>query len=258
MAFLAEPIPENTAQETQKVDNAGNWGNLSELFKARIRLCSREGEPLGTEQVVAMLVDGDFSLENQFSTPFENSNPEQKLPTLMGMLQDGAWVTTLGTGLSSLFGVDLADTTAETLNTLQGRSNFTKVNSTNIYVSSNPVTMTVTLYFGAWENAKIEVEDQLKLLQEWSAPVKLADGSILNEIMQDKSLLSFFPSEIPPFVSLTHGGKTYSPFFIQSVSKPLDVPMDSDGNTMAVSVQVTLISRTAWDKGDITKLYGGK
>lgn len=257
MAFIAEPIAHNTPKQTEKVDNAGNWGNLSELLKVRLRRCSREGIAEGTEQVVAVLVDGDLTLENQFSTPFENSNPEQKLPTLMGMLQDGAWVTTLGTGLSSLFGVDLSNTTAETLNTLQGRSNFTKVNSTQIFVSSNSVTLPLTLYFSAWESAKIEVENQLQLLQEWALPEELADGSILNEIMQDKSLLSFFPSKIPPFISLSYGGKTYAPFFIQSVSMPIKAPMDSEGNRIALSVQITLISRTAWDKRDITKLYGG-
>lgn len=250
--------PSNTAQPATQYENKGSWGKLSDLYKIRIRLCNKDGT--ATEdgsQIIAVPIDGDISIDTQYSTPFENSNPEHRLPTLMGMLQSGDWVNTLEIGLSNVFGVELSSDTKEKINALEGRSNLTKVNSTQIFVSTQPIMISTTLYFSTWRNAAVEVEEQLALLKQWALPLELSEGSVLASALEDKSFMSLFPSQVPPYVSLHYGGKRYAPMLIQSVSEPLVLPMDEDGNRIYAQVQVTFVSRTSWDKNNITALYQG-
>lgn len=256
MAYNPPQATANQPEAETKFKNASVMGKLSDLYKFRIRMCDKDGKEQGDDQVVAVAIDAEMSLESQYSNPFEQSNPEHRMPTLMGMLQSGDWVNTLDSVLSNVFGVELSGDRKDALNKLQGRSNLTKTNSTQIFVSSQPVTISATLYFGAWQDAKIEVEDQVRLLQQWALPVKLAEGTIINEFAKDASIESLFPSIVPPYVAVYYGGKKYVPLLIQSVSAPLVVPMDGEGNRMQLQVQVTLVSRTAWDANNINKIYG--
>ncbi|MDR9548371.1 hypothetical protein RJC95_16715, partial [Acinetobacter baumannii] len=51
--------------------------------------------------------------------------------------------------------------------------------------------------------------------------------------------------------------KTYKPFIIESVSAPIVAPIDEKGNRLSLAVNISLMSRTAWDSKDIYSLYGG-
>ena len=247
----------NTPKASTVYQNSGAWGNLAESYKLRLRLCDKEGTLLeDPHQIVCVPIDADLSISSQYSTPFDNSNPEHRLPTMMGMLQSGDWVNTLEIGLNSIFGVELSEERKEGLNSLEGRSNLTKVNSTQIFVSTEPLTISATLCFIAWRNASIEVERQLALLKQWALPIELSDGSVLASALQDKSLMSLFPSQAPPFVSMIYGGKRYTPLLIRDVSEPLVVPFDSDSNRLYAQVQVTLMSRNALDRRSIDAFYG--
>lgn len=257
MAFDPSKVAVNNPETVEEAKDPSVLGRLSDLYKMRIRLCDKKGSLIGTDQVVAVAIDSEMTVESQYSSPFEASNPEHKLPTLLGMLQSGDWVNTFDSVMSNVFGIELSGDKKESLNQLEGRSNLTKQNSTQIFVSSQPVTIPATLYFGAWENAKTEVEDQIRLLQQWSLPAELAEGSLVAEVAQDMSLKSLFPSTAPPFVAVYYGGKKILPLLIQSVSAPMVVPMDSDGNRMQLQVQITFVSRTAWDANNITQMYGG-
>lgn len=223
-------------------------------------------------QVCVLLEDAQLELSNQYSTPFENSNPEGRMPNLMGMIQSGQMITSIGdvmniAGLSS-GAIESSDDQNQQqdpgvsgqlfdkLEGLKGRSTFTKLNSQQIYTSSNSVKISATLVLSAWQNAHLEVERALQKLQEWNAPEKLADKSALMSGLQEKSLEGFFPSIIPPTVSLTYGGKTYEPLVIESLSAPITAPMTADGSRIAVKCQVTFSSQKAWDKSDVIKLYG--
>lgn len=257
MTYDPTQVTANQPEVTKEFKDPSVLGKLNDVYKMRIRLCDKEGKELGGDQVVCVAIDAEMTLESQYSTPFEASNPEHKLPTLMGMLQSGDWVNTLDTAMSNVFGIELSGDKKESLEALQGRSNLTKQNSTQIFVSSQPVSIPATLYFGAWKDAKKEVEDQVRLLQQWSLPIELATGSIVNEVLTDMSLTALFPSQAPPFVAMYYGGKKIVPLLIQSVSAPLVVPMDGDGNRMQLQVQVTFVSRTAWDANNINQMYGG-
>ncbi|ENU27956.1 hypothetical protein F992_00788 [Acinetobacter modestus] len=45
------------------------------------------------------------------------------------------------------------------------------------------------------------------------------------------------------------------PFILESVSAPIVAPIDSEGNRLSLTVNLSLISRTAWDAQDIFDLY---
>lgn len=257
MAYDQTKVVANQPKADVPFKNNAVMGKLSDLYQMRIRLCDKEGKELGGDQLVAAVIDAEMTVESQYSTPFENSNPEQKMPTLMGQLQTGEWANTADSILSNVFGIELSESTKESMSKLEGRSNLTKANSTQVFVSSQPINMPMTLFFSAWQNAKVEVEDQIKLLQQWSLPQKLADGSLLAEVAEGRSLESLFPSITPPFVALYYGGKRYFPMLISSCSAPLAVPMDKGGNRMQLQVQVTFLSRTAWDAQNINQLYTG-
>ena len=228
-------------------------------------------------QVCVLLEDAEFALENQYSTPFENSNPEGRMPNLMGMLQNGM----IGVGMADILNAQpaadsaaaqatsaiartadaifeysgLKNGTLEFLEGVKGRTTFTKWNSQQVYTSSNGVKISGTLVLSAWQNAHLEVERALQKLQEWAAPKFLYDGTLIANVIE-KGAIGLFASEIPPTVSLVYGGKTYEPLVIESLSAPITAPMTADGSRIAVKCQVTFVSQKAWDKSDIIKLYG--
>lgn len=256
MTYDLAKVTANQPEAEKQFNNNSSMGKLSDLYQMRIRLCDKKGVELSGNQVVATVIDAEMTLESQYSNPFENMTPEHKLPTLMGMLQSGDGADIAETALSNVFGVQLSENTKESLNNFVGRSSLTKINSTQIFLSSQPVTIPATLLFSAWENAKVEVEDQIKLLQQWSLPQELVE-SLIKEVTENKSLKSIFPSTAPPYVAVYYGGKRYFPMLISSCSAPLSAPMDNEGNRMQLQVQVTFLSRTAWDAANINQLYTG-
>lgn len=261
--------------------NKGLNPKLAAIVRELIENTAEDGSvsyaPNTTQPIVAALLDdAEFTIESQYSTPFESSNPEGRLPNLMGMIQSGQAsaayyslfaATADPVGLSgaiaegvSKFGekTGISDSIAATfseaesaLEGLKGRSNFTKLNSRQIYTSSNSVRISGSMMFAAWADAKSEVEDAIDLLQQWASPKKLSTKSLLVGGLTEGISEGLFPSEIPPIVQLQYGGKVYKPLVIESVSAPITAPMNRDGSRIAVRVQVTFLSLTAWDRGDI-------
>ncbi|WP_230657774.1 hypothetical protein [Psychrobacter sp. I-STPA10] len=211
-------------------------------------------------EVMSLFEDAEFSIEAQYSTPFESSNPEGRMPNMMGMIQSGQ----LPSALYSFFGIGddgdggLIDSALQSVNgTLKGlvnRSNFTKLNSRQIYTSSNSVRISGTLVLQAWADAKTEVEAVMQKLQQWTSPKQLSSQSLIVGAAQNGITEGLFPSVIPPIVQMQYGGCTYKPLFIESISAPITAPMTPDGSRIAVRATITLLSLTAWDKSDITNL----
>lgn len=226
--------------------------------------------------VESLFEDAEFTIESQYSTPFESSNPEGRLPNLMGMIQSGqvsaAYFNFFATvndpmGASgvvaegvSAFGkaTDISDFFSATLQEgekklqgLMGRSNFTKLNSRQIFTSSNSIRISGSLVFQAWSDADKEVEQALQQLQRWASAKSLSSQSLIVGGLTDSFSNAMFPSEIPPLVQLQYGGKTYNPMIIESVSAPITAPMNKNGHRIAVKVQITLLSLMAWDQQNI-------
>ena len=227
--------------------------------------------------VESLFEDAEFTIESQYSTPFESSNPEGRLPNLMGMIQSGqvsaayysffaaandptgftGAVGDIGAAVGEATGISASgvlEAAEGELQGLLGRSNFTKLNSRQIFTSSNSVRISGSLVFQAWANAKTEVEDAVEQLQIWASAAKLSAESLIVGGIKNGFSESMFPSIIPPLVQLQYGGKTYSPMVIESVSAPITAPMNKNGHRIAVKVQVTFLSLTAWDAQNIKNM----
>lgn len=229
----------------------------------KIGLCQIKSEHADDNIVVqAILESADFSMDNQFSSPFENSNVDNRFPNIMGMLQSGS----LSNMIASVTGQeqDASDKSGliGQLDSLKGRSNFTKVNSEQIYVSSSPVKISGTLILFSENDAK-EVENQIKALQTIVAPIFLSSESLLastassmreNGVL-DGALSGLFPSLIPVTVSFTYAKKTYKNLVLENFSAPLVTPLNPHGHRIMVKAQFSLLSRQAWDRSDIAALY---
>lgn len=225
--------------------------------------------------VRCLVEDMEFTVESQYSTPFAESDPQSKLPSLHAMLSTG---TLLDMGMSLGVGNDDASVNSDpslseqVLDKVEGmmhKTSFSKVNSTQIYGSSTSMRMSGTILLVAWDDAK-EVESALKLLQSWTVPTFLSKDStvvsVANETQdgwQEGGMLGavegmldgLYHSVVPPVVAIRYGGKVYSPFYIENVSAPMSAPMNDKGERIAIKVQITFISRQAWDRSDIEKLY---
>jgi len=277
--------PANAPKKPTSQSLGGLWveKGLNPKLMARIRpvVESRDeggqtsyGVDPAEPEVIALFEDGEFAIEAQYSTPFESSSADGRWANLMGMIQSGQGLeqsellynavrsTRVGAVVVDAF--EAAGRAAgaeeqvlkryEQLQGLVNRSNFTKLNSRQIYTSSNSVRITGTLVLQAWSDAKVEVEAIMQKLQEWASPKELSKNSLVVGMAQEGFSEGLFPSVIPPLVQLQYGGYTYSPLFIESISAPMTAPMTPDGSRIAVRAQITLLSLAAWDKNDIANL----
>ena len=284
------PAAKNKARAPSSKKLGSNWGDmgLNKNLIVKIRPVIEgnfeggQGEQTYNVDPAAPVVeslfeDAEFTIESQYSTPFESSNPEGRLPNLMGMIQSGqvsaayysffaavndptGFTGTLGdngAAVGEATGISASGIFEEAEGQLQGllgRSNFTKLNSRQIFTSSNSVRISGSLVFQAWANAKTEVEVALQQLQNWASAAKLSAESLIVGGIKNGFSESMFPSIIPPLVQLQYGGKTYSPMVIESVSAPITAPMNKDGHRIAVKAQISFLSLTAWDAQNIANM----
>lgn len=253
-------------------DLGSDWGNLSQVLMARIFVCDSKGVADTTEfaGVYGPLVEGGgVSITQNWQSPFENSGPETKAPTLTGMLQTGGLIPVLNAlqAISPFKSGPVADTLDASsdklkavMHDLQGRTGVTRLNSRQVFAGMPPVKFTFGIRFRATTNALTEVEAPLARLQEWIFPQELAEDGILSEVLQttkdvDSFIKALFPSKAPKLLGLTHGGRTYPPSVIESVDYPLEAPRDNQGNYIDLTVQVNMSTLTALDRPDIRKFF---
>lgn len=256
-------------------DLGSDWGNLSQVLMARIFVCDSKGIADTTEfaGVYGPLVEGGgVSITQNWQSPFENSGPETKAPTLTGMLQTGGLIPVLNAlqAISPFKDGVISDTLDASSNKLkavmqdlQGRTGVTRLNSRQVFAGMPPVKFTFGIRFRAITSAVSEVEAPLARLLEWVFPQELAEDGILSEVLQttkdvDSFIKALFPSKAPKLLGLTHGGRTYPPSVIESIDYPLDAPRDNQGNYIDLTVQVNMSTLTALDRPDIRKFFSRK
>lgn len=247
------------------------WGTVSKHKFAEFNICTVSRDENNNEVITvdsnqptvrAFLVDGDKTMESQWQTPFENSNPELKMPMLMAGLQTGQTVISMGAAAPAILGDTASAVTksaiqpiADFVKSVQGHTNLNKVNTTQVFLSTASVRLNLSLFFIALSDAKIEVEEKIMRLESWAVPAKLSQGTVLTDVIE-QGVAGLFSGIIPPYISLTTHGKTYWPFILESVSAPIVTPIDEHGNRLNLAVNLSLMSRTAWDADDVRKLYG--
>ena len=247
------------------------WGTVSKHKFAEFNICTVSRDENNNEVITvdsnqptvrAFLVDGDKTMESQWQTPFENSNPELKMPMLMAGLQTGQTMISMGAAAPAILGETALAVTksamqpiADFVKSVQGHTNLNKVNTTQVFLSTASVRLNLSLFFIALSDAKIEVEEKIMRLESWAVPAKLSQGTVLTDVIE-QGVAGLFSGIIPPYISLTTHGKTYWPFIIESVSAPIVTPIDEHGNRLNLAVNLSMVSRTAWDADDVRKLYG--
>lgn len=262
----------NADKTTLPVDYSADpfWGYVSKHKFAEFNLCTMERDAETKEPVFsydlsqptirAFLTDGDISFESQWQTPFENSNPELKMPMLMAGLQTGQTVASVGAVGGAVLGeisstlVSALQPVAEFAKSVEGKTNLNKVNTTQVFLSTASVHLNLSVFFIALKDARAEVENKLMHLQSWSLPTQLSQGTVLTDLA-DQGIDGLFSGLIPPYITVTTHGKTYMPFILQSVSAPIVAPIDKEGNRLSLTVNLSLISRAAWDAKDVRNLY---
>ncbi|WP_445344629.1 hypothetical protein [Acinetobacter bohemicus] len=270
---LAQVPAANTpvAVQPERMNADPFWGTVSKHKFAEFNICTVSRDENNNEVITvdsnqptvrAFLVDGDKTMESQWQTPFENSNPELKMPMLMAGLQTGQTVISMGAAAPAILGETALAVTksamqpiADFVKSVQGHTNLNKVNTTQVFLSTASVRLNLSLFFIALSDAKIEVEEKIMRLESWAVPAKLSQGTVLTDVIE-QGVAGLFSGIIPPYISLTTHGKTYWPFILESVSAPIVTPIDEDGNRLNLAVNLSLMSRTAWDAEDVRKLYG--
>lgn len=258
-----------------------DWGYLSKHLIARIYACNADGIQLGSEPlgVTGPVSDLTFEASMGWQSPFETITPDAKAPVLMGMLQSGSIVPVLnaiqaavpGSAADSMLG-SAADVARRLARELEGRTGITKLNSRQIFAGMPPLKLNMTLYFRATTDTESEVVAPYQRLLEWALPQKLADTSLLaggisgasgvatdvvanTESAASNFLKIMFPSMAPVMVGFIYGNNRYPAMVIETISTPLDGPMDSSGRPIYRAVQLTLSTLTALDRNDVKKMF---
>jgi hypothetical protein len=190
-----------------------------------------------------------------WSSPFESAGIETKAPGLLAMLQSGSLQPFLDS-LPGMKGSAIGNSLKDGLKGFESRTGITKLNSMQVFSGMPPIKIQVTALFRAWKNAKNEVEEPFNQLMSWALPQELAKDMTLAIGVSDfvqgkKSLLdAILPSHAPVMIAMTYKGRTYSPMVIESISQPINSPIDKYGNFVELQVPMTLCTLTALDKND--------
>lgn len=244
-----------------------SFTGLSKHLIATIYPMTRTGD--GTDWVrdheeasfEAPLTQAGLEIAPTWQSPFEGSGVESRFPALAQMAQSGMF-----NGILQAIGhriPDDAKRTKEFVSDLEGaaqklvgRSGVTKLNSTQVFSGMPPIKIQITAFLRAFKNPLEEVERPLQGLQKMALPQYLAkDGTAAEFIRSGYDVLSLMPSIVPTIVGFHYKNRIFQPMVIESVSDPLDAPIDSRGHRISASIQITLCSLTALDRTDWGNTY---
>lgn len=210
-------------------------------------------------EVTAPLTQAGMELSMTWQSPFEGAGVESKFPDLAQMAQAGMFAPVLkaiGGRLEDGAVKRRLDSWAKSADKLVGRSGVTKLNSTQVFSGMPPVKIQVTALFKAHRDPASEVELPIRTLQQWALPQELAkDGVMAEFIRSDVDPLTLMPSKVPRCIGFMYKNRIFSPMVIESISDPLDAPIDRKGNRIHATLQMTLCSLTALDKNDWLGTY---
>jgi hypothetical protein len=238
------------------------WSGLSPALFASLQPVDFNGAVTGGVIVRAPYTEGQIESSANWSSPHENAGVDSARPALAAGAQSGSLLDLAKAmkgkteGFQAVNGVFASAITG--LESAQGRTGMTKINSRQIYTGSAPVKIPLTLKFRAFSDAASEVERPIEQLFEWHLAQKIAGGTALSALLSDnanKGLIeNLLPSIIPQILRLelgaSNGSRSFSPVVIESISHPLKVPRSKDGEMLNVEVQINVATLVAMDKTD--------
>lgn len=273
--FLSKGIiDEMTAEQSE-------WFGLNRHLLAKFY----EVQPVGSGKdrkyvkvgraVIAPILDGaEFEYSFNWQQPFEQMGTETKAPALTAMLQSGALADFWNGFQSKFLGAEAQETQVNQdlisgLSEMEGRTGITKLNSTQTFAGMPPIKCSMKLLFRAWQDPKKEVMNPITQLLHWAVPKHLSpNGSLellvdaaynsqqMGEWQAKQFLHALMPSESPCLIAMEYKNRIYSPLVIEQISDPITSPTTVDGDYARAEVSLTVASLTAWDRADITNIYG--
>lgn len=242
------------------------WGRLNPKLLAQLYACDKEGNMVETGYVAGPISDDNLEIGLNWQSPFENSGPETKVPSIMALLQSGQAATVINAlQVSGVLGTSeelntIADNAKRAAAALEGRTGITKVNSRQVFSGMPPVKVSMTLHLRAMVDTQSELMAQYERLLSWSLPQQLAEDSYLTGIIRQggdvtEMVKALFPSEAPRMVSLNYGPLAFPPMVVEHVSHPLSAPQAKNGQWVYLPVQVTLATLTAMDRQDLVYFF---
>lgn len=209
-------------------------------------------EKVGDISVKAPLAEATMEMVLNWQSPFEQAGADRGMPALSAMLQSGAlqpYVNSDGKAGSML-------------SKFEGRTGITKLNSTQVFSGMPPVKIQVTALFRAWLDPAKEVEAPFNQLMEWALPVNLApDGAIMSFFtaikgavtggsLSESAVNALLPSTAPCKIAMKYKDRIYQPLVIESITHPMNSPIDVNGRYVELAVPMTLCTLTAIDRND--------
>lgn len=239
------------APSLENVTLQSNWDGLNEHLLASFFVVKKtdKGQWVRDDKskfvVRAPVTDMSCDIGLTWNSPFEQTTPDGKFPTLSALLQSGS----INTGDGSV-----GKTFGSIVGQFTGRTGITKMNSTQVFNGMPPVKIQATVLFRAWRDAAEEVEKPFDKLMEWALPVNLSqDGPILGALngkAPKTPVEAAMPSEAPIQIAMVYKNRTYSPLVIENISPPLNSNVDEKGRYIELLVPMTLCTLTAIDRAD--------
>jgi len=256
---MSTPAPSRNANPLTSL-----WDGLSSHLIASFYEVAKTGEDSwGTIEgqtdpvaVRAPLTDANMEMVLNWQSPFEQSGPESRAPTMMAMLQSGMFQPVIDAMPFNGKKEGEPYQPTEAIELFRGRTGLTKLNSTQVFNGMPPVKITVTALFRAWRDAAQEVEAPVNKLMEWALPIELShDGPMLARLMQLARgnmgrVETLMPSKSPTCIAMEYKNRLFSPLVIESIGMPLNSPVNGDGRFVQLAVPMTLCTLTAIDRKD--------
>lgn len=261
---------QDSAASAQDTDFNTQWTGLNPHLIAKIFPVDNKGNRIDGKEVHAPLADGaTIEISMNWQSPFENSGAESVTPALTQMLQSGALssifnaiegqaessglIAQANTFLAQFDEIGSISSVSEWSSKYEGKTGMTKLNSTQIFTGAMPVRISCSAIFRAFKDPVNEVERPVSQLFQWTLPKHLQSDGIIAGLISGgtEGLISgLFPSDVPQMIGIQYKGRTLAPLVIESISEPMDSPIDSDGNYVSMEIPLTIASLTALDKDD--------
>lgn len=245
---------------------SSDWAGLSEHLLATFYPVKKDGSPAKNIRAIvkAPLTESSLDVSLGWQSPFEQMSSENKAPTLFAMLQSGA----LEPFVNAVFNKKSADTaqqkSTDFLKQFEGRTGITKLNSVQVFSGMPPLKLPVTALFRARADPANEVEAPINQLMKWALPRELAAdhseglgaavddfrNADFSKLVKQDALDALLPSKSPPYIGIAYKNRIYAPMVIESITLPLNSPINVNGEFTEMVVAMTICSLAAWDRRD--------
>jgi len=242
------------------------WGGISSHLLGRLTAWDvvANNEMQNSPAIVCPVTDVNLEMSLNWQSPFEQSGPESKAPTLMALLQSGQ-IGPIANALGALAGnigivESLSKDIAKVAVDLTGKTGMTRLNSRQVFSGMPPAKLSMTLHFRAISDPDSEVMQPYAQLLKWALPQKLAADSVLANAIEAAPkgvaamMSQMFPSVAPQLVCFKYANNMYSPMVIEHISNSLDGHLGITGLPIYRSVQISLSTLTALDATDVSNI----